>query len=348
MVLAFKVGRQRPFWPGFWLSIATVTLYAYYWDYKTHREIHTQFELAREHRDDGTVWFMLGFLLPIFRYAYYHHFVSNTRYLRERFGFQSSLSPGAFIGYIVAATASFFVLVFVGVLMVGSGMQEDDFGYLEVANAGLVAAGALMAMAGLGLFLLLEGMAYHRLQRDLNEVWDAYDARASYLMAAAQEPGPAAPLWAPAPTAAVASPAPVASYPRSPPAPRTGLSPASAPGAAPASAKRSWEPGTPAAYPLQDAQTEGQVLPVAAKPPAKASGRAPARPAADAPPRPAADASGKAARAPSGVRVQAATKAGQVTAASGAARPDPPEGAPDGQPPARRRSTPRPAPPQDH
>ena len=43
MVLAAKVGRQRPPAQGFGLALATFNVYSFFWDYKAHREVFEQF-----------------------------------------------------------------------------------------------------------------------------------------------------------------------------------------------------------------------------------------------------------------------------------------------------------------
>ncbi|MCA1811924.1 MAG: hypothetical protein LC623_07940 [Halobacteriales archaeon] len=226
MVLAVRVGRPRPFWAGLGLAAVTFTVYQYYWDFRTHDELYKQFELAREGREQGAVWYILGFILPVLRFVYYAHYVGNLRYLRARFGFQRSMTAGHFLGLAIPGTVAFFVGVFIGLTLANAGVEQDDAGNLHVTDAGLVRTGLTLAAVGLTLYVVLYGLAYARLQREVNEVWGAYDARAAALRsgAAAQAPG-----WLPA-GAGSAPPPPAAPRP----------APASAAGAMPP-----WRPPPP-------------------------------------------------------------------------------------------------------
>lgn len=226
MVLAVRVGRPRPFWAGFGLAIATFGVYSYYWDFKTQDELHKQFELAREGRDQGAAWYILGFLLPVLRFVYFAHYIGNLRYLRARFGFRDSMTLGRFLGLAVPAAVALLVGLFIGLPIAAAGIEADEQGDLVVDRPELLRAGLALAAAGLALYILLYALAYARLQREVNEVWAAYDARAAALRSGtAQAPGwlPAAPGSAPPPGAppapAPSPPAPAAPPWRPPPAP---------------------------------------------------------------------------------------------------------------------------------
>ena len=179
MVLATKVGRARRFWAGFGLAVATFSVYSYYWDFKTQDELHKQFELARENRDQGAVWYIMGFVLPVLRFVYFAYYVGNLRYLRARFGFQRSMSVGHFLGLAIPGTVAFFLGLLVGLALVSGGLGTDAAGNVVVTNAGELRLGLAIAAVGLGLYILLYALAYARLQREVNEVWSAYDARAA-------------------------------------------------------------------------------------------------------------------------------------------------------------------------
>jgi hypothetical protein len=201
VVLAVRVGRPRPFWGGFGLAVLTFGVYSYYWDFKTQDELYKQFELAREGRDQGAVWYVMGFVLPVLRFVYFAHYVGNLRYLRARFGFRRSLSLRAFLGLAVPAAAGFFLGVLGGLALV---------------------LGSLLTLpGGLLLYVALYAVAYFRLQRDVNEVWAAYDARAAALRSGAALGG-----WVPAGVAAAAPSA---------------IAPAAGPSGAPAAPPR-WPP----------------------------------------------------------------------------------------------------------
>jgi hypothetical protein len=222
VVLAVRVGRPRPFWGGFGLAVVTFGVYSYYWDFKTQDELYKQFELAREGRDQGAVWYILGFLLPVLRFVYFAHYVGNLRYLRARFGFRESLTVPGFLGLAIPGTVAFFVGVLLGLALVGSGIDTDAKGDPHITNAGNVQAGLILAATGLVLYILLYATAYARLQRDVNEVWAAYDARAAALRSGL---GPAPPRlgWIPAGPAS-------APPPGAPPRPAAPRAPAGPPG----------------------------------------------------------------------------------------------------------------------
>lgn len=220
MVLAVRVGRPRPFWTGFGLAALTFTVYSYYWDFKTHDELYKQFELAREGRDQGAVWYIMGFVLPVLRFVYFAHYIGNLRYLRARFGFARSLTVGGFLSLAIPGTLAFFVGIFMGLGTVFASLETTEAGDLTVTDAGALNLGLTIAAAGLALYITFYAIAYHRLQGEVNEVWAAYDARAAALRSGvpAQAPGwlpagagsapppPAAPRPAPAPAAAGAPP----------------------------------------------------------------------------------------------------------------------------------------------
>lgn len=187
MVLATKVGRKRRFGAGLLLTIVTFGIYAVYWNYKAHNEIYRQFELARERRDEGMVWYVLGLVLPPFLLAYLWVFASNVRYVRERVGLRTAMTPARLVTLVGAAVASFAVgIILLEAALVVAG-PEPSTGEIEAAidNAGA----AFLALSAFAALLL--AIAYRGLQRDINELWDAFDARIAYL---ALHPGGAAAL----------------------------------------------------------------------------------------------------------------------------------------------------------
>lgn len=196
MVLAAPVGRPRSYWVALLLVVATVGIYAFYWHYKTHMELYEQYELRREGRDDGVVWYILGFVLPPLRFVYYYTFVGNVEYLRQRFGYRKQLAPGSFLGLVIPAIAVFFVGSIVALIMIGLAYDLDDGGTPEaeddvvrLARPGLLAAGVTVLVLATASYAILAGIAYHRLQSDVNDLWAAYHHRADQLRAAAA-PGP--------------------------------------------------------------------------------------------------------------------------------------------------------------
>jgi hypothetical protein len=167
---------------------------------------------------------VMGFVLPVLRFVYFAHYVGNLRYLRARFGFRDSMTLGQFLGLAVPGTVSLFLGVFVGLALAIGATHPDAGGNLVVDRPGQAEAGLILAATGLVLYVLLYAVAYARLQREVNEVWAAYDGRAAALrsgLAWGEAPG-----WLPAPAAT---------------APPPGAAPAPAPTPAPAAAPR-WPP----------------------------------------------------------------------------------------------------------
>lgn len=218
VVLAVRVGRPRPFWQGFGLAVVTFGFYSYYWDFKTQDELYKQFELAREGREQGVVWYIMGFLLPVLRFVYFAHYVGNVRYLRTRFGFGRSLSIGRFLGLAIPAAVAFYVGVLLGLVLALSGVAADPAtGGVVVTNADRLDLGFSIAVLSFLAYVVLYAVAYFLLQRDVNEVWSAYDARAAALMAGARAQAAG---WLPvAGTGVPAATAPGAPPPAAPPAP---------------------------------------------------------------------------------------------------------------------------------
>lgn len=177
MVLAQKVGQKRSFGVGLLLTIVTFGVYAVFWNYRAHNELYKQFELQREGRDEGMVWYVLGIVLPPFLIPYFWIFAANVAYLRERIGLRRAMTPGRFVtlaGSGVGAFALGIIILQAAVVAVGENATEEET-TAAVGQAGPVFLGLALLAA------VLVAAAYHGLQRDINELWDAYDARMSYL-----------------------------------------------------------------------------------------------------------------------------------------------------------------------
>lgn len=187
MVLSQRVGEPRNFWGGFLLSIATVGVYAIYWNYKAHAEVYRQFELSKENRDEGVIWYVLGIVLPPFLLVYAWVMVSNVAYVRERMRLRRGIGPLAFVTLVTIGFGVYFVASLVVVLV-----DADD--------AGLLWAIGISAFA----FVVTVPLAYWLLQRDVNELWAAYDARMREI-SLAPAAAPAPPVEAPGAQAAAAS-----------------------------------------------------------------------------------------------------------------------------------------------
>lgn len=189
MVLAQKVGGKRSFGMGLLLTIVTFGVYAVYWNYRAHNEVYRQFELARESRDEGMVWYVLGLVLPPFLLAYLWVMASNVAYVRERIGLRRSMTPGrlvTLVGLGVGAFAIGIIALQAAVLAEGADPSAEQLDAITT-TVGLTFLG-LAAIAAVFL-----AVAYRGLQKDINELWDAYDARMGYLQAHAAAPAPLAP-----------------------------------------------------------------------------------------------------------------------------------------------------------
>jgi len=176
VVLAQKVGKSRSFGAGLLLTIVTLGVYAVYWNYRAHNELHRQFELARENRDEGMVWYVLGLTLPPFLIPYFWIFASNVNYVRERIGLRKAMGPGRFVALAGSGVGAFAL----GIILLQAALLADG----EPAEGETSAALAAALPTFLGLALLaavLVALAYAGLQRDINELWGAYDARMTYL-----------------------------------------------------------------------------------------------------------------------------------------------------------------------
>lgn len=200
LVLAERVGKKRSFLAGLLLSIATVGVYAIYWNYKAHNEIYKQFELAKENRDEGVAWYVLGLILLPFLVPYLWTVVSNVRYVRERMRLPQGITSARFITLIslgiTAYLAASITFVVVETLYPSApGAPATD---LEILASELL-LGAVVIV------LVTAPYAYYRLQKDMNGIWDAYDRRIRELNSPAADPsGPPPP---PTPPQAAQGPA---------------------------------------------------------------------------------------------------------------------------------------------
>ncbi|MGB0653404.1 MAG: DUF4234 domain-containing protein [Thermoplasmatota archaeon] len=201
MVLAQKIGKERPFGIVLLLFVVTFGIYGIYWHYKAHNEVYRQFELGSEGKDEGIVWLILGYVLfqPLL-WVFQWTFVSNVRTVRERLGFKQNLSPGNFLALVIipavlaflAAIAFYIPLIIAGVAEASDGNEPTDE---EVASALLLGAAIAAPLAIAAMVMLI--IAYAKLQGQLNELWRAYDSRMAHISGGrpAQAPG-----WSTAPS----------------------------------------------------------------------------------------------------------------------------------------------------
>lgn len=173
MVLASAVGKKRPFWRGFALTAATVGVYSLYWNYKAHSEVFRQFELEREGRDEGVAWYILGLVFLPLQFVYFWILAANVAYVRHRLALAPGIRPGVFVALVGAGLGAYFVGAFV--LFSTSGVLPSD---APTQETGIPRGPGLAAfVAGTAVAFLALPIAYGRLQRDINGVWDAYAAR---------------------------------------------------------------------------------------------------------------------------------------------------------------------------
>lgn len=218
VVLAHAVGKKRNPWRGLLLATVTFGIYRYYWIYKAPTEVHKQFELDREGRDDSVVWLVLGIVLPFLLLVYDWKAVANVRYVRARLGLEGGITPARFTLLPVAIFAVAVVLYVVGELVALAGDPFDEAAMdAAFARASPFLFGAAFAALAA---LVVNVWTYFAFQRDINEVWDAWSARTAALAAEAAPPANPVATLATAPTSA-AQPPPTPPAPAAP-APRTG------------------------------------------------------------------------------------------------------------------------------
>lgn len=199
VVLADPVGKPRPYWRGLLLSVATFGVYAVYWNYRAHGEVYRQFELAREGRDEGTAWYVLGLVVQPFLLAYFWIMASNVDYVRRRIGLPRRSPPGRFVGLIGLAAG-----VFVVGLVAAEIVYSRDAADAPESEEAFVSAPAVATLIGALLAsVVIAAFAFHGLQHSMNELWAAYHARMAYLRAnpdaPAAEPSPVVQAFFPQP-----------------------------------------------------------------------------------------------------------------------------------------------------
>lgn len=213
MVLAVKVGKRRPFWRGFLLALGSVGIYGRYWDYRAHDEVYKQFELAREGREEGVPWYVMAYPLPVLKFVYYYHFVSNIRYLRMRMGFARNLSPGGFLGLSIPGTASLVLAFVLFASLLPASFGTDAAGDSYVQDPGLMQASFIILAVGVVAWVTLRSVAYFRLQSDINGIWETYETRSAVLRGQLRPAAPAGTVW-PSATAPPAGPSSAMPPPR--------------------------------------------------------------------------------------------------------------------------------------
>jgi uncharacterized membrane protein (DUF485 family) len=191
VVLAQPIGRKRSFAAGLLLTVVTFGVYIVYWNYKAHNEVYRQFELARENRDEGMVWYVLGLVVPPFLLAYFYVMAANVTYVRDRIGLPRRQTPARFVTLIGLAAAAFVAGLLIAEVALSTLPEDATQEQISDAFSAVMAQFFGFLIAALVLLLI----AYYGMQRDINELWDAYAARVHYLRAnPPQAPPPAYPM----------------------------------------------------------------------------------------------------------------------------------------------------------
>lgn len=187
MVLTRRVGVQRSYPMVLLLYVVTFSYYGAYWHYKTHKELYDQFELQRERKQDGFLWVLFGYAMfrPLL-WVYQWILISNLRHVRERLGFSRTISVGSFLSLTIGGSVIILAGLFASLLVTGE-VDEDQPADEQFVDAA----------AGMGVLLLfaiggaaMQITAFALLQRDVNQVWSAYDRRMEELMPATPPPAP--------------------------------------------------------------------------------------------------------------------------------------------------------------
>lgn len=167
MVLARRVGTVRPFPLVLLLYVGTFGLYGIYWHYKAHHELYRQFELDLEQRLEGVVWLLLDRAFFPLRWVFQHGFVGNVVHVRRRMGLRDGVDPATFLGLVIPGSS----LAYFSFIMLLTGVGGPNSTIFVWAAAGAFAFAALLQIP-----------AYAMLQRDLNQVWEAFDVRMDQVM----------------------------------------------------------------------------------------------------------------------------------------------------------------------
>lgn len=182
MVLTNKVGTERSFPIVALLYGATLGLYGIYWHYKVQNELYKQFELHREQRDEGALWLLYGRTVfrPLF-WVFLFVFVDNLHHVRARFGLQERPRTGYVLTFSIIGTICAYLGL--GLLYFAFYLAFGEDPNMSVDEVRALATGIfLLSALALALGGALLAMVYAPLQKAVNEVWQAYDARMEALM----------------------------------------------------------------------------------------------------------------------------------------------------------------------
>lgn len=168
MVLQATVGKRRNFGLVVLLGIITLGIYWYVWMWKSHSEVHRQFELQNEGRSKGTVWFILGFFTGITFLVYYWIWASNVQYVRRRLGMSGGITPGILLAimlvpFVIMLGLAAWLVVTVLSNPAGSTTMPEAWKVpmLSLQIGGFVCA--IITLAGLGW-----------LQSNVNSIWTSF------------------------------------------------------------------------------------------------------------------------------------------------------------------------------
>jgi hypothetical protein len=137
----------------------------------------------------------------VLRFVYYHTFVANVQYLRDRFGIKKGITPGTFVGLNATAFALVHIMLLAGIIMLSIAfeiVETSDGGVDFIWDSERAAIALALLGGGIVVYGFLRSVAYYMLQRDINAIWAAYHRRSATLAPAAPA-GPVAPQqWLPA------------------------------------------------------------------------------------------------------------------------------------------------------
>lgn len=97
-------GSRRGFWRGLLLTAATLGVYALYWNYIVHRELHDRYDLHRKGRPFGKALFWAGVLVPPVFWLYQRRLVRNVNAVRAHLGLDRTLTARQFLLWEVPGT----------------------------------------------------------------------------------------------------------------------------------------------------------------------------------------------------------------------------------------------------
>ncbi len=173
------------------MAVLTFNFYRYYWDYKAHMELYHQFELSREGRRDGVVWYTMARIFSVLDFPYFYYFASNLEYLGRRMNHNKVAKPGLVLGLLIPAYTLLILGTLPGSVVAMEGLDVNADGEVVVVSEAQLIAGVIMAVGGLVSWIVLKAAAYAHLQGAVNRIWASYDWRMRQIRSSADDSAPA-------------------------------------------------------------------------------------------------------------------------------------------------------------